>query len=127
MGRGYKPVPPALRKHWPREDSIIETRLAHPGWSSSQIAAAVGCNAALVRKALRKANIKLAKNKRSPYKLQPHERQSVADLYAEGEKSVCIAHEYGITTSTVRKIAKQAGLPPRKTQNIHGYFERVLP
>ncbi len=102
------------RKRWPRYEAVVRTRLNHPKWTARNIADYVGCSSDVVRQILKRANMKVARSStRSGYKLQPHERQSIADLYAEGEKVLYIAHEYGISTSNVRKIAKNAGHPPR--------------
>ncbi len=102
------------RRRWPRRDKVVAVRLAHPKWTARQIADYVGCVPAIVRQGLKQAGLKAVRAPRgSGYKLQPHEKQSIADLYAEGEKSLYIAHEYGIAMSTVRYIARKAGHPPR--------------
>ena len=113
MGRGYKRVPDGLRKRWPRQEAVVETRLSHPKWTARQIADHIGCTPNVVHYCLKRARLRSVRGLTAP-KLQPHERQSVADLYAAGEKSLWIATEYGISVSSVRKIAKVAGLPPRQ-------------
>lgn len=105
-------VIPGQRKRWPRKDKVIECRLAHPTWSTYQIGRHIGCDHATVWRALKNAGLRLAWNKFSR-KLQPHELQSVADLYGEGVKSEAIAAEFGIDCSTVAQIARRRGHPPR--------------
>lgn len=105
-------VIPGQRKRWPRKDAVVACRLAHPTWSTYQIAAYVGCSHSTAWYAIKAAGLRCARNP-SSRKLQEHELQSVADLYAEGVKSASIAAEYGITEGTVRGIARRRGLPPR--------------
>lgn len=101
-----------------REDIIVQTRLAHPAWTSGQIATYAGCCRSVVIRALKRANLRLATSNHDSTKLQDHERQSVADLYAEGVKCIAIAVEYGVTVQTVRNIGRRAGHPPRVDPNI---------
>lgn len=49
------------------------------------------------------------------YKLTPEQRLEVANLYAAGEKVEAIGARFGIRAASVTRIARQAGMPPRRT------------
>jgi transposase-like protein len=49
---------------------------------------------------------------RRPF-LTPSDRLAIISAYQSGEKTEAIAAEHGCTVSTVAKIARKAGCPPR--------------
>lgn len=104
------------------QDRIIEVRLSNPSWSSSKIAARVGCPAAYVRVALRRSGIKL---NTVPRQLQDWEKQSVIDDYKAGVKLDSIAEEFSMSISGISLVAKRAGLPRRTNRGPTKNYGRV--
>lgn len=49
--------------------------------------------------------------KKQSWKLQPWEKQAIADGVAKGEKRYALAHEFGVTPAIVTRIAQACGLP----------------
>jgi transposase-like protein len=50
---------------------------------------------------------------RKPF-LTPADRQQIIAAYQSGAKTEAIAADYGCAVSSVSKIARRAGLPPRQ-------------
>jgi hypothetical protein len=50
------------------------------------------------------------------YKLTPEQRLDIIERYAAGEKVEAIGELYGVRGATVVKMARSAGVPPRRVQ-----------
>lgn len=87
--------------------------IRHQSWNSGEIARAIGnTTQKYVRKVLARRGLRITNPRRL---LQDWERQSVIDAYADGEKVVDIAAEFGVKPQCIRRAARKAGLPGRGT------------
>jgi hypothetical protein len=89
---------------------IVAVFDAHPEWTSTQIAAAVGgrCLPSCVRETLRRRGRTL-KRSRPARRLYEWERQALANGYAGREKVEALAAELNVHPSTVGRAAEWAG------------------
>lgn len=96
-----------------REQQVRDLHRKRPDLTAVQIAQELQCCVSYTRFIARKLSLVLPRDVSQGRVLQEWERQAILDAYRDGEKTVAVAFEFGVSVSCVTKIGRRAGCEPR--------------
>lgn len=91
-------------------EQVFNLHTKRPQMTAPEMAAVLNCGANYIRKTAQRRGWNLRNGKKI---LTENERQSIIDAFSDGEKVESLCSEFDITSGSIRRISRKAGLPRR--------------